>query len=72
MERYYGSRRWRYRYRGPACKWPEGHGQTGELDLGTNAGYGLASDEQYARFLLRERLGLNRLPPKTEVYPGVR
>ena len=69
MPRYYGERRWTYRYCGPPAKWPEDELPVGELDLGTNAGYGYEQDRRYARHLLRKQLHLTRLPTGTEVRP---
>jgi hypothetical protein len=63
MERYYGSRFWQYSVP------QDGTIATGRIEL-PNAGNGYREDEAYIRFLLRQRLGVNRLPKGTIVNPA--
>lgn len=70
MARYYGSRRWCYRFCGRYTDWPN-HDvlPAGNLDLGTNCGWGYENDRRYARHLLRQLLGIKRLPSGVQVFP---
>ena len=63
MSRYYGSRFWQYRVP------QDGTVATGRIEL-PNAGYGYRNDELHVRFLLRQRLGLKRLPKGAIVEPA--
>jgi len=62
MARYYGSRFWQYRVP------QDGIIATGRIEL-PNAGDGYREDELRVRFLLRQQLGLKRLPKGTVVEP---
>ena len=67
MARYYGERIWCYRF--TKRKPDSAKLSAGKVDLGTNAGFGYKNDERFARYLIRKKLGIKRLPPGTQVTP---